>query len=151
MSLATFLSSSILHMRTFLQRCDSTSLGLIKASLQSKDTSWHGYFQSLVYIFCVKFSLWFREDRYLLLLTENYSALRILQQANLLDHDPLVLFGSSFPQDLNYTQVNSCTIMMCTLLKIGNSKGVLFRPKWFLLEWFWSENNSFWSYHNYYF
>ena len=47
----------------------------------------------------------FRENRYLLLLTENYNALRILQQANLIDHDPLVLFGSSFPQDLNYTQV----------------------------------------------
>ena len=49
----------------------------------------------------------FRETRYLLFLTENYSALRILQQANLLDHDPLILFGSSFPEDLNYTQVTS--------------------------------------------
>ncbi|XP_065899490.1 E3 ubiquitin-protein ligase rnf213-alpha-like isoform X3 [Dysidea avara] len=66
---------------------DCTSHGLIKASLQSKDRSWHG------------------ETRYLLFLTENYSALRILQQANLLDHDPLILFGSSFPEDLNYTQV----------------------------------------------
>jgi len=49
----------------------------------------------------------FRENRYLLLLTENYSALRILQQNNLIDHDPLVLFGSSFPQDINYTQVTT--------------------------------------------
>lgn len=49
----------------------------------------------------------FRETRYLLFLTENYSALRILQQANLLDHDPLILFGSSFPDDLNYTQVTN--------------------------------------------
>lgn len=48
---------------------------------------------------------YFRENRYLLFLTENYSALRILQQADLIDHDPLVLFGSSFPQDINYTQV----------------------------------------------
>lgn len=47
----------------------------------------------------------FRENRYLLFLTENYSALRILQQKDLIDHDPLVLFGSSFPQDINYTQV----------------------------------------------
>jgi len=45
------------------------------------------------------------ETRYLLFLTENYSALRILQQTDLLDHDPLILFGSSFPEDLNYTQV----------------------------------------------
>lgn len=59
----------------------------------------------------------YRENRYLLLLTENYSALRILQQANLLDHDPLILFGSSFPQDLNYTQVNCCK-MMYTLLYV---------------------------------
>ena len=56
----------------------------------------------------MKLSYVFRENRYLLLLTENYSALRILLQANLLNHDPFVLFGSSFPQDLNYTQVNSC-------------------------------------------
>ena len=54
----------------------------------------------------------FRETRYLLFLTENYSALRILQQADLLDHDPLILFGSSFPDDLNYTQVilNVCVL-----------------------------------------
>ena len=55
----------------------------------------------------VNFDVLFRETRYLLFLTENYSALRILQQANLLDHDPLILFGSSFPEDLNYTQVTT--------------------------------------------
>ena len=48
---------------------------------------------------------YFRENRYLLFLTENYSALRILQQTDLIGHDPLILFGSSFPQDINYTQV----------------------------------------------
>ena len=47
----------------------------------------------------------FRENRYLLLLTENYSALRILEQINLTDRDPVILFGSSFPEDINYTQV----------------------------------------------
>ena len=47
----------------------------------------------------------FRENRYLLLLTENYSALRILQQTDLTDRDPVILFGSSFPEDINYTQV----------------------------------------------
>ena len=62
----------------------------------------------LVAMLMLSFLYVIRENRYLLLLTENYSALRILQQANLLNHDPLVLFGSSFPQDLNYTQVNLC-------------------------------------------
>ena len=47
----------------------------------------------------------FRESRFLLLLTENYSALRILQQTDLTDRDPVILFGSSFPEDINYTQV----------------------------------------------
>ena len=47
----------------------------------------------------------FRENRYLLLLTENYSALRILEQTYLTDRDPVILFGSSFPEDINYTQV----------------------------------------------
>ena len=47
----------------------------------------------------------FRENRYLLLLTENYSALKILQQTDLTDRDPVILFGSSFPEDINYTQV----------------------------------------------
>ena len=49
----------------------------------------------------------FRETRYLLFLTENYGALKLLQQADLLEHNPLVLFGSSFPGDLNYTQVTN--------------------------------------------
>lgn len=49
--------------------------------------------------------VYIRENRYLLFLTENYSALRILEQTDLIDHDPLILFGSSFPQDINYTQV----------------------------------------------
>ena len=49
----------------------------------------------------------FRENRYLLLLTENYSALRILQQTDLTNRDPVILFGSSFPEDINYTQVHN--------------------------------------------
>ena len=48
-----------------------------------------------------------RESRYLLVLTENYAALPILQQQFLKgrDHDPVVIFGSSFPKDQQYTQV----------------------------------------------
>ena len=77
---------------------------MIKASLQAK------YVYILAWVLKITnveilLLLNFRENRYLLFLTENYSALRILQQTDLIDHDPLVLFGSSFPQDINYTQV----------------------------------------------
>ena len=46
-----------------------------------------------------------RESRYLLVLTENYAALRLLQSKFHRDHDPVVIFGSSFPKDQQYTQV----------------------------------------------
>ena len=70
----------------------------------------------------------FRENRYLLFLTENYSALQVLnhylrkevgmrplgsseseilqkRQKKVNQKDPFVLFGSSFPKDREYTQV----------------------------------------------
>ena len=42
-------------------------------------------------------------------MTENFAALRVLQQHLLRDEDkpPFVLFGSSFPKDMEYTQVIS--------------------------------------------
>lgn len=47
-----------------------------------------------------------RESRYLLIITENYAALRIVQQHLLSEEDdPVLIFGSSFPKDLEYTQV----------------------------------------------
>ena len=57
----------------------------------------------LTAVYCTHFS----ESRYLLFLTENYAALRILQQDLLFhaDNPPFVLFGSSFPKDREYTQV----------------------------------------------
>ncbi|VDI07412.1 Hypothetical predicted protein [Mytilus galloprovincialis] len=45
------------------------------------------------------------ESRYLLLLTENYGALTILQQKIFSMHSAEVIFGSSFPSDQEYTQV----------------------------------------------
>lgn len=59
----------------------------------------------------------YRENRYLLFLTENYAALGIFQrylQDIVGKHGdgavevtkPFVLFGSSFPKDVKYTQVN---------------------------------------------
>ncbi|KAJ8315842.1 hypothetical protein KUTeg_007992 [Tegillarca granosa] len=45
------------------------------------------------------------ESRYLLLLTENYGALSILQQKILKMHNAITIFGSSFPSDQEYTQV----------------------------------------------
>ena len=45
------------------------------------------------------------ESRYLLLLTENYGALTILQQKIFTMDNAVVIFGSSFPSDQEYTQV----------------------------------------------
>ena len=52
-----------------------------------------------------------RESRYLLVLTENYAALPIVQQELLKKgDDPVVIFGSSFPKDQEYTQVPTSII-----------------------------------------
>uniref|UniRef100_W5N459 RING-type E3 ubiquitin transferase n=1 Tax=Lepisosteus oculatus TaxID=7918 RepID=W5N459_LEPOC len=46
------------------------------------------------------------ECRYLLVLTKNYAALQILQQTFFSDqHQPEIIFGSSFPKDQEYTQI----------------------------------------------
>jgi hypothetical protein len=47
----------------------------------------------------------YSESRYLLLLTENYGALTILQQKIFTMDNAVVIFGSSFPSDQEYTQV----------------------------------------------
>ena len=50
----------------------------------------------------------YSENRYLLILTENYAALPIMQQHLLRTaDDAVVIFGSSFPNDQEYTQVKS--------------------------------------------
>ena len=51
-----------------------------------------------VYVYC-------RESRYLLVLTENYAALSIVLQELHKGEDPIVIFGSSFPKDQEFTQV----------------------------------------------
>ena len=58
----------------------------------------------------------YRENRYLLFLTENYSALQTLKQYIIATTEtveseedfcePFVLFGSSFPKDNEYSQVH---------------------------------------------
>ncbi|KAJ7339580.1 hypothetical protein OS493_005983 [Desmophyllum pertusum] len=46
------------------------------------------------------------ESRYLLVLTENYAALPIVQEELLKkEDDPIIIFGSSFPKDQEYTQI----------------------------------------------
>ncbi|XP_075132003.1 LOW QUALITY PROTEIN: E3 ubiquitin-protein ligase RNF213-like [Leptodactylus fuscus] len=46
------------------------------------------------------------ESRYLLILTKNYAALQILQQALIKENQkPEIIFGSSFPKDQKYTQI----------------------------------------------
>ncbi len=48
------------------------------------------------------------ENRYLLLLTRNNIALRIIQESSLLPEDTYqIIFGSAFPQDQEYTQICS--------------------------------------------
>ena len=52
----------------------------------------------------------------MLFLTENYAALRILQQDLLFntENPPFVLFGSSFPKDMEYTQVCMVYVIFCS-------------------------------------
>lgn len=66
------------------------------------------------------------ESRYLLLLVENYGALAILQQELLAINNVVVIFGSSFPSDQEYTQVwqniyitPTCEAYLITWFKIN--------------------------------
>jgi len=60
----------------------------------------------------------YREDRYLLFITENYAALRTLQHFLLGDlsmEKPLILFGSRFPKENEYAKVfklSKCSILL---------------------------------------
>ena len=80
-------------------------LSLVKASLQTVSVNP-----------TTKDTLPLRENRYLLFLTENQYALRILQTHLLHDKTPVILYGSSFPKDQEYTQV-------CTNIKICMERG----------------------------
>ena len=74
----------------------------------------------MLIILCFKRITFYRENRYLLLLTENYAALDILKhcirgepsttddaESSIVSQKPFTLFGSSFPKDREYTQVLS--------------------------------------------
>lgn len=63
----------------------------------------------------VLISYFFREGRYLLIMTENFAALPRVKQI-LLEEDseePYVIFGSGFPKDQLFTQVKSCFLRFC--------------------------------------
>ena len=92
------------------------------------ETTYHGY----VAIFCSKANTFFRESRYLLFLTQNYSSLQVLkhyivtkclQDSNSSlegSHqvaEPFVLFGSSFPKDKEFAQVKIFILVMVCMLK----------------------------------
>ncbi|XP_020630790.1 E3 ubiquitin-protein ligase rnf213-alpha-like [Orbicella faveolata] len=69
----------------------STTIRLIEASLGREDVADRSNFS---------------ENRYLLILTENYAALPIIQQHLLKTaDDAVVILGSSFPNDQEYTQI----------------------------------------------
>ncbi len=57
----------------------------------------------ILFVFC-------RESRYLLILTQNYAALNILQQQLDSLKDAIIIFGSSFPNDQEYTQVGNSSL-----------------------------------------
>lgn len=59
--------------------------------------------QSYISILCFFI---YREGRYLLILTENFAALPRIKQLVLKEdkEEPYVIFGSSFPKDLSFTQ-----------------------------------------------
>ena len=69
------------------EQLDNSAVGLIQANLQKESVT----------NLC--------ESRYLLLLTKNYAALNIIRQRILNDDDPVIIFGSSFPKDQEYTHV----------------------------------------------
>ena len=71
----------------YAEKLDNSAVGLIQANLQEESVT----------TLC--------ESRYLLLLTKNYAALNILRQRILNDNDPVIIFGSSFPKDQEYTHV----------------------------------------------
>ena len=59
-----------------------------------------------------------RNTRYLLIMTEEYAGYNILMQTILKDrNDIIVIFGSSFPKDQEFTQVN---------IVVSNSEKVFF-------------------------
>ncbi|XP_062591685.1 E3 ubiquitin-protein ligase rnf213-alpha-like, partial [Saccostrea cucullata] len=80
---------------------DCTPAGLIEACLQGDGVD--------------------SDTRYLLLLTENYGALTVLQQKILTMKNAITIFGSSFPSDQEYTQVcrNINRIKVC--METGNT------------------------------
>lgn len=91
---------------------------------------------SLILWLCtIIFFFFYRENRYLLFLTENYAALEVIKHylgevigiprhedmiggsrtSGVVKMEPFILFGSSFPKDLEYTQVcrNINQIKLC--------------------------------------
>lgn len=67
-----------------------STLDLIRKSLNRSDSQhYHG------------------DSRYLLILSENCDAALDILQQKVLDHNAVVIFGSSFPKDQEYTQVSA--------------------------------------------
>ena len=66
---------------------DNTTMGLIQSALERGREEMLG------------------ESRYVMLLTENYAALNIIRQSVGLRDDAVVIFGSGFPKDQEYTHI----------------------------------------------
>ena len=81
------------------------------------------------------------ETRYLLILTENYAALSILQQELLENDKTTIIFGSSFPKDQEYTQV-------CLPKKLWKQNR-LPSPSWVVSSCLFGEKSAYRFYHSF--
>ena len=106
---------------------DNSAVGLIRANLQK-----------------TKF-LNLGESRYLLLLTKNYAALNIIRQGILNDEDPVIIFGSSFPKDQEYTQVCRTINRIKVCMATGRTVVLLNLDK--LYESLYDALNQYYVYH----
>uniref|UniRef100_A0ABM5FN25 E3 ubiquitin-protein ligase RNF213 isoform X1 n=1 Tax=Pogona vitticeps TaxID=103695 RepID=A0ABM5FN25_9SAUR len=104
-------------LRNFSGKTDVEALNIFMSKIPEKgDVNW----EDVSTIDLVKQNIYSDyqdgECRYLLVLTENYAALQILQQVFFKStQQPEIIFGSSFPKDQEYTQIcrNINRVKMC--------------------------------------
>lgn len=81
-------------------------------------------------------SKFFRDTRYVLLMTENYAALRVLEKTFPDEYaNASVIFGSSFPKDQEFTQVHMLLSMQIYKEKANRSGSSFVESEDPLDEW----------------
>ena len=75
-------------------------------------------FLLVLYRFSFTHFLLYRDTRYVLLMTENYAALRVLEKRFPKEHAAAsVIFGSRFPKDQEFTQVSKASYFAATFFQ----------------------------------